>query len=65
MFLSKPDIDPWPQERTKLEKAARMEDISFTEGLPAHREIEFSQGIPVTVRQRGQAEETREKLDTR
>ena len=42
-----------------------MEDISFTEGLPAHREIEFSQGIPVTVRQRGQAEETREKLDTR
>ena len=32
----------------ELEKAARMEDISFTEGLPAHREIDFSQGIPVT-----------------
>ena len=35
-------------ERRELEKAARMEDISFTEGLPAHREIDFSQGIPVT-----------------
>ena len=35
-------------ERKELEKAARMEDISFTEGQPAHREIDFSQGIPVT-----------------
>ena len=36
------------ERRQELEKAARMEDISFTEGLPAHREIDFSQGIPVT-----------------
>ena len=35
-------------ESQELEKAARMEDISFTEGQPAHREIDFSQGIPVT-----------------
>ena len=35
-------------EGQELEKAARMEDISFTEGQPLHREIDFSQGIPVT-----------------
>lgn len=35
-------------ERKELEKAARMEDISFTEGQAVHREIDFSQGIPVT-----------------
>ena len=35
-------------EGKELEKAARMEDISFTDGQAVHREIDFSQGIPVT-----------------
>ena len=33
-----------------LEKAARMEDINFQQGLSNHREIDFSHGIPVLVR---------------
>lgn len=33
-----------------LEKAARMEDINFQQGISSHREIDFSQGIPVRGR---------------
>ena len=47
------------------EKAARMEDISFTEGQPAHREIDFSQGIPVTSHMVVTETRPGEKLETR
>merc|ERR1719297_592419 len=36
-----------------LEKAARMEDISFQAGQPPHREIDWGQGVPVRGNQRG------------
>ena len=35
-----------------LEKSSRMEDISFQQGIPPHREIDFSQGIPVRVKEK-------------
>ena len=38
------------EKNTTLEKAARMEDVIFTRGLPPHREIDFNQGIPVRVK---------------
>ena len=41
-----------------LEKASRMEIMNFNHGLPPHREMDFSQGIPVQVL-------TREKLNDR
>ena len=52
-------------EGQELEKAARMEDISFTEGQPAHREIDFSQGIPVTSHMVVTETRPGEKLKTR
>ena len=52
-------------ESQELEKAARMEDISFTEGQPAHREIDFSQGIPVTSHMVVTETRPGEKLETR
>ena len=52
-------------EGQELEKAARMEDISFTEGQPAHREIDFSQGIPVTSHMVVTETRPGEKLETR
>ena len=53
------------KEGQELEKAARMEDISFTEGQPAHREIDFSQGIPVTSHMVVTETRPGEKLETR
>ena len=35
-----------------LEKSSRMEDISFQQGIPPHREIDFNQGIPVRVKEK-------------
>ena len=32
------------------EKQARMEDVNFQDGRPTHREIDFSQGIPVRTK---------------
>ena len=52
-------------EGQELEKAPRMEDISFTEGQPAHREIDFSQGIPVTSHMVVTETRPGEKLETR
>ena len=38
------------EKNTTLKKAARLEDVIFTEGHPAHREIDFNQGVPVRVK---------------
>ena len=42
-----------------LEKAARMEDISFQAGQPPHREIDWGQGVPVRGNQRGTGDQDR------
>ena len=42
-----------------LEKAARMEDISFQAGQPPHREIDWGQGVPVGGNQRGTGDQDR------
>ena len=33
------------------EKQSRMEDVNFQDGRPTHREIDFSQGIPVRIKE--------------
>ena len=38
------------EKNTTLKKAARLEDVIFTEGHPTHREIDFNQGVPVRVK---------------
>ena len=42
-----------------LEKAARMEDISFQAGQPPHREIDWGQGVPVRGNQRATGDQDR------
>ena len=38
------------EKNTTLKKAARLEDVIFTDGHPTHREIDFNQGVPVRVK---------------
>ena len=38
------------EKNTTLKKAARLEDVIFTDSHPTHREIDFNQGVPVRVK---------------
>ena len=51
-MTSDSNIDPVMIDLTEgKEKQPRMEDVNFQDGRPSHREIDFSQGIPVRTKE--------------
>eukprot|EP00090_Calanus_glacialis_P047107 TRINITY_DN9572_c0_g1_i1.p1 TRINITY_DN9572_c0_g1~~TRINITY_DN9572_c0_g1_i1.p1 ORF type:complete len:424 (+),score=122.91 TRINITY_DN9572_c0_g1_i1:82-1353(+) len=51
-MTSDSNIDPVMIDLTEVkEKKPRMEDVNFQDGRPSHREIDFSQGIPVRTKE--------------